>query len=137
MFTTEEKYNLITRNLEEITNPDDLKILIKEKEHPIIYWRTATTGKPHLGYFVPIYKISDFLLTDCEVIILFADLHGFLDNQKSSWNLLKNRCDYYEFIIKKMLEIIGVPLDKLKFVKGTDYQLTSKYTLDMYQMKNI
>lgn len=34
----------------------------------------------------------------------------------------------------EMLKVIGVPLDKLSFVQGTDYQLTAKYTLDMYQM---
>ncbi len=33
-----------------------------------------------------------------------------------------------------MLKVIGVPLDKLKFVKGTDYQLSAKYTLDVYKM---
>jgi tyrosyl-tRNA synthetase len=31
---------------------------------------------------------------------------------------------YYEAVIKAMLKSIGVPLDKLKFVKGTDYQLS-------------
>lgn len=33
--------------------------------------------------------------------------------------------------------MIGVPLDKLSFVKGTDYQLSREYTLDMYQMTAI
>lgn len=33
--------------------------------------------------------------------------------------------------------MIGVPLDKLSFVKGTDYQLSREYTLDMYQMAAI
>lgn len=36
-----------------------------------------------------------------------------------------------------MLTVIGVPLDKLSFVKGTDYQLSRQYTLDMYQMTAI
>jgi tyrosyl-tRNA synthetase len=38
-----------------------LKQILAEKEHPRVYWGTATTGKPHLGYFVPMYKIADFL----------------------------------------------------------------------------
>lgn len=53
---------------------------------------------------------------------------------KSDWELLKLRCEWYEFIIKEMLTYIGVPLDKLKFIRGTEYQLSEKYTMDMYRM---
>lgn len=56
--------------------------------------------------------------------ILFADLHAYLDNMKAPWELLELRVQYYEQIIKAMLESIGVPLGKLKFVKGTDFQLS-------------
>lgn len=59
-----------------------------------------------------------------QVTILFADLHAYLDNMKAPWELLELRVKYYEQAIKAMLESIGVPLDKLKFVKGTDYQLS-------------
>lgn len=59
-----------------------------------------------------------------QVTILFADLHAYLDNMKAPWELLELRVKYYEQVIKAMLESIGVPLDKLKFVKGTDYQLS-------------
>ncbi len=128
-----EKYELITRDLKEIIGADDIKTVLKERDVKI-YWGTATTGKPHLGYFVPIYKISDFLAAGSHVTILFADLHAYLDNMKSDWELLKARCEWYEFIIKEMLTFIGVPLEKLKFVKGTEYQLSKEYTMDMYKM---
>ena len=36
-----------------------------------------------------------------------------------------------------MLESIGVPLDKLTFVKGTDYQLSREYTLDVYKLTSL
>lgn len=64
-----------------------------------------------------------------QVTILFADLHAFLDNMKAPWELLELRVKYYEQVIKAMLESIGVPLDKLKFVKGTDYQLSRSVLL--------
>ena len=35
-----------------------------------------------------------------QVTILFADLHGYLDNQKAPWQLLTLRVKYYEVIIK-------------------------------------
>lgn len=59
-----------------------------------------------------------------QVTILFADLHAYLDNMKAPWELLKLRAQYYEHVIKAALSAIGVPLEKLKFVKGTDYQLS-------------
>ena len=65
-----------------------------------IYWGTATTGKPHLAYFVPMSKISDFLRAGCEVTILLADLHAYLDNMKAPWELLKLRTEYYKEIIQ-------------------------------------
>ena len=34
------------------------------------------------------------------MIVLLADLHGYLDNQKAPWELLAHRTKYYEYIIK-------------------------------------
>ncbi|CAO2589145.1 Tyrosine--tRNA ligase, cytoplasmic [Lemmus lemmus] len=82
-------------------------------------------------------KIADFLKAGCEVTILFADLHAYLDNMKAPWDLLELRTSYYENVIKAMLESIGVPLEKLKFVKGTDYQLSKEYTLDVYRLSSV
>ncbi|KAG9355635.1 hypothetical protein JZ751_000473 [Albula glossodonta] len=132
----EEKLHLITRNLQEVLGEDKLKAILQERELKV-YWGTATTGKPHVAYFVPMSKIADFLKAGCEVTILFADLHAYLDNMKAPWELLELRTQYYEEVIKAMLESIGVPLDKLKFVKGTDYQLSREYTLDVYRLSSM
>lgn len=72
-----------------------------------------------------------------QVTILFADLHAYLDNMKAPWSLLEQRTKYYEAVIKAMLESINVPLDKLKFVKGTDYQLSREYSLDVYRLTSV
>ena len=69
--------------------------MLKERSLKL-YWGTATTGKPHIGYFVPMVKIADFLHAGCEVTILFADLHAYLDNMKAPWELLELRVKYYE-----------------------------------------
>ena len=127
-----EKLERITRNLQEVLGEDALKDILKKRALKI-YWGTAITGKPHVGYYVPIKKIADFLEAGCEVKILLADLHGYLDAQKSSWEQLKDRMQYYEFAIKGMLKSIGVPLKRLTFVKGSDFQLKEKVTLDMYR----
>jgi len=134
--SVDERYELITRNLQEVLGEEKLKAVLAER-NPRIYWGTATTGKPHVGYFVPMSKIADFLKAGCEVTILFADLHAYLDNMKAPWPLLKLRTDYYEEIIKGMLESVGVSIENLKFVRGSDYQLNKQYTLDVYRLSSL
>lgn len=129
------KFDLITRNLQETLGEEKLQAILKERDLKV-YWGTAITGRPHIAYFVPMSKIADFLRAGCEVTILFADLHGYLDNMKAPWELLSLRTQYYENVIKQMLLSINVPLDKLKFVRGTDYQLSREYSLDVYRMSS-
>lgn len=131
-----EKKALIVRNLQEYLGEDRIDEVLKTRDLKI-YWGTATTGKPHIAYFVPMSKLADFLNAGCEVTILFADLHAYLDNMKAPWELLKLRTEYYEHAIKGMLESIGVPLEKLKFVRGTEYQLSKEYTLDVYRLASL
>lgn len=63
-----EKKNLIIRNLQEVLGEDKLDAILKERDLKI-YWGTATTGRPHIAYFVPISKIADYLKAGCEVCI--------------------------------------------------------------------
>jgi tyrosyl-tRNA synthetase len=56
---------------------------------------------------------------------------------KAPWDLLDLRTKYYEAVIKELLKSIGVPIEKLKFVKGTDYQLSEKYVLDVYRLSSL
>jgi tyrosyl-tRNA synthetase len=64
--TFDEKINLITRNLQEVLGEENLKKVVQERDLKV-YWGTATTGKPHIAYFVPMTKIADFLKAGCEV----------------------------------------------------------------------
>lgn len=136
----DDRIELITRNLEEVMGNETAIQRIRDiiTERPLrVYWGTATTGAPHIAYFVPMSKIADFLLAGCEVTILFADVHAYLDNLKSEWNVLSYRAKYYQHIIQGMLSSIGVPLDKLRFVLGSTFQLKSDYTLDLYRLTTL
>ena len=138
--SVDEKLELICRNLDEVMGGEvavnRMRSVLQERDLRI-YWGTATTGAPHIAYFVPMSKLADFLRAGCHVTILFADLHAFLDNLKAPWERLQHRTTYYEEVIKGMLESIGVPLDRLQFVRGTSYQLTKEYTLDMYKLSTV
>lgn len=66
--TSEQKKELITRNLQEYLGDEKLTSILKERDLKI-YWGTATTGKPHVAYFVPMSKVADFLRAGCEVCV--------------------------------------------------------------------
>ena len=128
------KLELITKDLKEVIGLEELNNKINNNEEIKAYWGTAPTGKPHIGYLVPMIKIAHLLKAECNVIILFADLHAFLDTMKSSFEVLDHRTKYYEIIIKGLLKCLNVDISKLSFVKGSDYQLSKEYTLDVYKM---
>ncbi|CAG8546585.1 4354_t:CDS:2 [Diversispora eburnea] len=131
--SVDQKYELITRNLQEVLGGEEILKILKERDLKL-YWGTAPTGKPHIGYFVPMSKIADFLSAGVEVTILLADIHAFLDNMKAPLDVVKFRTKYYEELIKATLISIGVPIEKLKFVVGSTYQLTEKYSLDNFKL---
>lgn len=129
----EARYERITRNLQEVTSGDIIRKVLADGETPRAYWGTATTGRPHIAYCVPLMKIADFLNAGVHVKILLADLHAFLDANKSTMDTLKYRVKYYSHLLHAVFTTLGVPTDKLEFVTGTSYQLTAEYTLDMYK----
>ena len=47
---------------------DRLVALLKAGKNVSIYWGTATTGKPHVAYYVGVAKLADFLRAGCEVM---------------------------------------------------------------------
>ena len=100
--SSQEKYALITRNLQDSIGGQYLLGLL-EKRSPVIYWGTAPTGRIHIGYFVPMLKIRDFVNAGCNVTILIADIHAFLDNLKCPFEKIEHRSQYYIKTIKCML----------------------------------
>jgi len=132
----EQKYALITNNLQEVIGGNYLKEVLRER-NPIIYWGTAPTGKPHIGYFIPLLKIRDLVNAGCNVTILIADLHAFLDNLKSPFQKIEFRSQYYIKVLQLMLQVLKVDLNKITFVKGSEFQLTKEVSLDMFKLASV
>lgn len=132
------KFNLITRNLQEVLGAESVKDILTTPRNLSIYWGTATTGKPHIAYFLPLLKIKDFIDAGCKVKILLADIHGFLDNAKAPIELLSLRTLYYEKLIRLMLDSIGVNCDDtVEFVRGSSFQKSESYVTDLYRMATV
>ncbi|KAJ7641394.1 tyrosine tRNA ligase [Roridomyces roridus] len=132
--TPEERFELITRRLQETLGGDILKAILAEGRSPKGYWGTAPTGRPHIGYFVPLTKISDFLQADAELTVLLADIHAFLDNMKAPLELVAHRTKYYEFVIRSVFKSLGIPTSKLKFKLGSDYELSKEFNMDNFRL---
>ncbi len=134
--TFETKLELITRGLHEIIGIDELTSVLKERDLNL-YLGTSPTGRIHIGYLCLAVKIADFIDANCNVTILIADLHAYLDSMKSTLPQLKARTEYYRVMFIEILKLFNVNIDKLKFVVGTDFQLSKEYTMDMYRANSM
>ncbi|KAL9081029.1 MAG: hypothetical protein Q9157_000345 [Trypethelium eluteriae] len=132
-----ERFSMIRENLAEILDPELIESILAEGRNPRVYWGTATTGRPHTGYYVPALKIAQLLAAGCDVVCLLADIHGFLDNLKAPIELVESRAVWYRLIITAILESVGVPTEKLQFVLGTSYQKSPEYVMDVYRLSSL
>ncbi|MBW2993701.1 tyrosine--tRNA ligase, partial [Candidatus Woesearchaeota archaeon] len=127
-----ERLELVKRNTEEIITEEELIKLLEEKKMPTVYLGTSITGKPHIGYFLWVLKMADFLKAGLKVKLLLADLHGALDN--TPWDLLEKRFEYYNLIIPAMFKSIGANIKNFEIVKGSEFQLKKDYWSDVLKL---
>lgn len=119
------------KHCHELINPERLKALSREKQlHG--YWGTAPTGKPHVAYLVPILCLSRMIRAGCKITIMIADYHAALDNNKTEWEALHSRTEYYTAVIRELFKITGAEPteDQLVFTLGTDHQRGNPAYLD-------
>lgn len=69
---------------------DVLEQLLKEGKNIRIYWGTATTGRPHVAYYVGIAKLADYLRAGCEVGLfmckIIMHLHYMMVTDSMLWS---------------------------------------------------
>jgi tyrosyl-tRNA synthetase len=128
----EQKFQLLKRNTQEIVTEDELKTLLKKKKQPAVYLGWSITGRPHIGYFVPVLKLADFLKAGFKVKLLLADLHGVLDN--TPWEMVEKRFEHYKNTIPLMFKAIGANIKNFEIVKGSDFQLKKDYFTDLLKL---
>jgi len=125
-----DKLALIKRNTEEVVEEKELKELIKKKKNPVVYHGFEPSGKGvHIGYMIGINKLIDFQKAGFKVVVLFADLHAWL-NEKGSLNDIKKIADVY----KKSFKALGLDIKKTKFVMGSSFQLKKDYFKDILKL---
>jgi tyrosyl-tRNA synthetase len=130
--STEERLELIKRNLQEVIGDKELIELLKTKKEVSVYWGTMPTGSISLAYFFPMMKVADFLRAGLKVKILLADLHAALDSVP--WEMLEKRYNYYQEAILTILKTLDVDVSKLEFVRGSEIQLNKEYFHDLLKL---
>lgn len=126
----EKRYELITRNLVEIIEPQELMKILKEKKQPIIYHGFEPSSKAiHIGYLIGLQKHMDFIDAGLKLIVLFADVHAWL-NEKGNWQEIEEMAKLYE----KNFIACGINKNKVKFVLGSSFQLKKDYWLDVMKL---
>lgn len=126
----------ITQNLAETIGFDLLKSKLDENKQPSAYIGFAPTGKIHIGYFVPCMKIKDLTDSGIRVVIMLADVHAMIDDRKTPKDLISHRTLYYEKVLKTILQVFKVDMKMITFVKGSDFQLTGDYIMDVLELCN-
>ena len=70
---TEERFNLLARNTEEIVTVEELKRILDTNPSPRSYIGFEPSGLVHLGWVICANKVKDLVDAGFEMTIFFAD----------------------------------------------------------------
>src|SRR3989344_2528206 len=121
--TNEEKFNLITRNLEETLTEEELKTLIESGTPLKHYIGFEISGKVHIGQgLFTLMKIKDLQEAGVQTTILLADWHTWLNKKldgtlETATRLGKN---YLQEALKAGALCVGADPEKIDFVLGSE-----------------
>ncbi|MEM4176308.1 MAG: tyrosine--tRNA ligase [Nitrososphaeria archaeon] len=122
------KVYLAFRNVEEVVTREELENLILS-DCGVGYYGTAPTGPFHIGYLVPLGKVADLVKAGVRMKILLADIHAYMDDRKTDWELLKVRTEYYFKCISLLLKESDV-----EYCVGSSFQFEKEYFEKLYRM---
>lgn len=128
-----KKLELIKRNTIEILTEEDLKNKLTKKKQLSAYYGTAPTALYHMAYLVPLSKLFDFDKAGIKNKVLIANIHAALDDLKTPWEKIDFVGNYYQKCIE-----LSFPWDKKpEFVRGSSFQLTKEYQLDVLKLSTL
>lgn len=138
--SVEQRLDLITRGIppEDIHGISAIRSALEDPNRtPKCLWVTSPTGKPHVGYYVPLLKFADFLKAGIEIIVVLLDVYSYLDNVKYPMPQVRQRMYYYKYVVIAALESIGIPASKITFVEESSYQFSREWVIDQWKLCTI
>ncbi len=121
--SVDEKFELITRNLEEVLTPEDLRELLENGEKLKHYIGFEISGKIHIGSgLMCMSKVKDFMDAGVECSIFLADWHAWInDKLGGEIDVIKKvAVGYFKEGLKASFVCVGGDPSKLKFVLGSE-----------------
>lgn len=131
--SSQERVSLITKNTEEVLTKEDLLSRLQNQKKLSAYYGTAPTGLYHMGYLVPLAKLFDFDQAGVHNKVLLADIHAALDDLKTPWD----RIDFVSSYYQKCIELSFPWETKPQFLRGSSFQLTKNYQLDLFKLSTL
>ena len=120
---SQERFELITRNTEEVMTEEDLNLLF-ELGIPIKHYiGFEISGKIHLGTgLMCMSKVKDFMDAGIDCSIFLADWHTWINDKLGGDRdtIKRVAVGYFKEGLKASLKCLGGNPDKLKFVLGTE-----------------
>lgn len=119
----EEKFQLITRNCQEVLTEESLKKLLESGKAIQHYIGFEISGMVHLGTgLMAMGKIADFLKAGVRCKIFLADFHSFLNNKLGgNWENIRTATDeYFKEGLIASLKCFGVDESEVEFITGKD-----------------
>ena len=119
----ERRFELITRNTEEILTASDLRLFLETGVKLKHYIGFEISGKMHLGTgLMTMAKVKDFIDAKADVSIFLADWHTWINNKLGGDREVIKRIavGYFKEGFKASMKCLGADPKKLKFVLGSE-----------------
>ena len=126
-----ELMEIVTRNL---VLPVPITLTSVVDKMCTVLWEVDVTDRPTISILGHLAKIRDFLDIGWNVIVNVNDVISHLNGGQISWDIASSRADLFIGLIKASCEVLKIPTDNVKFMKGSDFQLKENYALDLYRM---
>lgn len=110
---SEERFNLLTRNTEEVVTPEELRTLLETNDRPKGYIGFEPSGLVHLGWVICSSKVRDFVDAGFDFTVFFADWHAYINDKLGGDIETIRACARY---MEDCFEALGVPRDRVRFL---------------------
>jgi tyrosyl-tRNA synthetase len=119
----DKRFDLITRNTEEVMTAEDLKHYLETGLKLKHYIGFEISGKVHLGTGIMcMSKVKDFMDAGVSTSVFLADWHTWINDKLGGdmETIQRVAVGYFKESLKASMSCLGGDEDKLKFVLGSD-----------------
>jgi tyrosyl-tRNA synthetase len=119
------KFDLATRNAEEVITREELRTILETKTRPRAYWGFEPSGPMHIGMgLVCGRKILDLVEAGFDFTVFLADWHAWINNKLGGQMENIRICGEY---FKQCYSALGLSPDKVTYAWASDLAARREY----------